>query len=180
MADITYEFFSDNGSQFMLNGFATDNLVINYQNPQTLTFAELTYKDQYTDEFSGTFKVNKNSIEKSGKVSVVVDAYGTLILPYGTHENVLHIKTIKEFTDKLVGTEIVFSYLVETYAWYHPSFSYPLLVISNETVKDSPKPAVSTAFYSQIDKFNQLNVSIEHPDAVDSDVDLLKLRDEDR
>ncbi len=177
-ANVTYEFFSDNGNQFMLNGLTTDNLVVNYSNPQTLTFAELTYGDRYKDDFSGNFKVNKSAIEKTGKVKVNVDAYGTLILPYGTLEDVLRIKTVREYTDKLVGTEMTFDYLVETYAWYHPSFSYPLLVISNETVKDSPKPAVSTAFYAQIDRFNQLNVSFETPNTIRSDEDLLKLRDE--
>lgn len=152
-SNITHEFFDAAGGSFLKNGFVTNDLVVPYNNPQTLVPAAFTYNDTHSDEFAGTFDISDQStIEKTGQISVFADAYGSLILPYGTIDDVLRVKITEEYTDKLLGAAVEFQYFIETYAWYSPRFAYPLLVISSEVVQDSPQPAVSTVYYSQIAK----------------------------
>jgi len=152
-SNITHEFYDAAGGSFLKNGFVTSDLIVAYNNPQTLLPASLTYNDSHSDDFSGTFEVSdQTNIEKVGQITIFADAYGSLILPYGTIDDVLRVKITEEYTDKIVGTSVEFEYFIETYAWYSPRFAYPLLLISSEVVKDSPQPSVSTVFYSQIGK----------------------------
>ena len=64
-----------------------------------------------------------------GSASFFADAYGTLILPTGTYNNVLRIHQISNYTDSSItsGGPALTTYRRDTYLWYTPGFRSPLL-----------------------------------------------------
>ncbi len=75
------------------------------------------------------------TLKRSGQISVVADAYGTIILPNGTFKNVLRLKIVQDVNDTLPavvpgmpsGSMIT---KTETYAWVSNDFKFGLLSIS--------------------------------------------------
>lgn len=160
VAMISHEYLSGGGDGLINHGFVTSDLTINYSDPQTTLSFPFTYLDQNTDQFAAAYEVGGSMLDRSGTVTTIADGYGTLILPYGTIENVLRVKIIQDYSDSINGEEF-FKYFTETYAWYSPDLAYPLLVISSEVVEGSPQPAVSTVYYAESPAVNYQPVGVE-------------------
>ncbi len=73
------------------------------------------------------------------------DAYGTLILPTGTYNNVLRIHTKTTQTITVSGMPFS-SAATETYGWYAPGFHSPLVMLNVDTA-GSGTPYVNEARY---------------------------------
>ncbi len=129
---LTYEFYSFVNSNLTRLGIVNngDDLVT-YDNSQILLAYPFTYGSGNEDTYSADYLSGANNIIEEGTITLEGDAYGTLKLPYGTIDNVLRIKTIMDYTQDIDGV-LELTYHVETYAWYHPSSSYPLLYIYTE------------------------------------------------
>jgi len=87
-----------------------------WNNPRTMLRFPLTYLDTFTD--TGTYY--SGSLNWIWHVSGVADGYGTIILPYGTVNNVLRVR---EDVDNWTGQGWV-SQL--TYSWYQPGTHTPI------------------------------------------------------
>lgn len=150
-AAVRYEFFSLNAANLIRHGLATNqNVVVSYSNPQTALTLPFSYQSTNTDDFAADFSVSGLYVSETGTISVTGDGYGTLILPNATISNVLRVRVVQDYTD-LVDNGSSFSYHVETYVWYHPNIAYPLLVISDEHVQDSPLPSIKTVYYAMLE-----------------------------
>ena len=64
-----------------------------------------TFNDTHSDTFEGTIDISLPSgittVDRSGTVEMEADAYGTVILPTGTFENVLRVKYTQIIQEKL-------------------------------------------------------------------------------
>lgn len=150
-SSIRYEFFSLNAANLIRHGLTTNqNVVVSYSNPQTALTLPFTYQSTNTDDFEADFSVSGMYINETGTISVTGDGYGTLILPHSTISNVLRVRVVQDYTD-LSDNGFSFNYHVETYVWYHPEIAYPLLVISDEQIQDSPLPSVKTVYYAMFE-----------------------------
>jgi hypothetical protein len=85
-----------------------------------------TYNTFHADSFAYGFAASPGSY--SGLDTNIADAYGTLVLPSGTHTNVLRVQRKSHEKDSASGTAF-YSYN-ETYTWYKAGFSSPLLILN--------------------------------------------------
>jgi hypothetical protein len=117
----TYIHTSDSGMQIM-GQTIPGQILITYDNTRIVTPFPFTYQDTLDDEFlaEGLSLINGQTVQREGEVEIVADAYGTLILPFDTLENVLRVRSASSFTDYIEG-EVAGTIVDTTYSFYHDS-----------------------------------------------------------
>ena len=146
-AKLGYEFFSTAGNMLTKKGIANVlNVVVNYTDPKKVLTYPFTFGSNFTDDFSATYTVQGATVSEQGTVSVSADGYGTLILPFGTVQNVLRVHTTETYTQTIPGFPNPLNYVTHTYNWYRPDWAFPVISITTETVDVSPQ-TVTTAFF---------------------------------
>lgn len=119
-----------------------------YSDSRTFLRYPFTYLDSYTDSYKGISSVDFTEIRASGESTVLADAWGTLILPIGTFNNVLRIVTVDVEVDSIFVNNI---FTKETssarfqYIWYAPTSTSPLFSME---ILQSIAGTDTTAFYS--------------------------------
>jgi hypothetical protein len=109
-----------------LGGYST--VPIYYSNYQDISRYPFTYGDSYIDTFSSIFTSSGYTYHRVGTITVTADAYGTLVLPYGTFLNVLRIKTTELFDDTtMITPPTIWHYRTDIYTWYAPDYHMELL-----------------------------------------------------
>ena len=85
----TYSIYKLTSEKLELLGLTTDSsIIINFSpNPQTQFEFPYTYNSSINDTYSTT-----NDPDLNDPFSIIYDAYGTLITPYGTYNNVIRTK----------------------------------------------------------------------------------------
>ena len=110
-------------------------------------FVKMKFPFAYDDFYSGTFsgKTYVSGIENGtviGTYSVEADAYGTLILPGSvTYENTLRIRTEKRYTSIISRQQQEVNII--TYRWYNELHRYPILVLTEYSVKSGDNTTVN-------------------------------------
>ncbi|MGE0636624.1 MAG: T9SS type A sorting domain-containing protein [Bacteroidia bacterium] len=126
-----YSYFEGTSSAWYYNGVVASGNLIPYSNAEKLMEFPFTYNDSYTDNFGATYTAGV-TITRAGTVNVSADAYGTLILPYGTINNVIRVKVIENYTDSYTVTvPVTLNYAATNYYWYKADTHYPVLSISS-------------------------------------------------
>lgn len=126
-------------------GYSSDNgkSQIRYDVPFVKMKFPFTFGDNFSGTFSGGsyFSGTKNA-DISGSYTVEADAYGTLILPGNTvYNNTLRVKTLKSYTTYHRNSSYETS--IVTYRWYNSSHRYPLLVLTEYSVKSGNNTSVN-------------------------------------
>jgi hypothetical protein len=80
------------------------------------------FNDTFTDAYAGTATLAGNLIPRNGNVTVTAEGYGTLVLPSGTIQNVLKMKT-----EEVSNAGTMYSENTITYDWFQPGVHFPLL-----------------------------------------------------
>ncbi|MCG3166782.1 MAG: hypothetical protein POELPBGB_02564 [Bacteroidia bacterium] len=126
-----YSYFEGTSSAWYYNGVVASGNLIPYSNPEKLMEFPFTYNDNFTDNFGATF-TSGITITRSGSVNVTADAYGTLILPYGTINNVIRVKVVENYSDSYTVTvPVTLTYASTNYYWYKADTHYPVLSITS-------------------------------------------------
>lgn len=88
-----------------------------YNTPETEEVFPISFENTWTNNFDGTNVLGTFSAPFSGTIEGVVDAYGTLILPTGTFNNVLRIKEERTYqvTGGPVASSTMYRYLSADY-----------------------------------------------------------------
>jgi hypothetical protein len=128
-------FYQLDASQYSVAGIVQGNndIVDDYNGDiREIVKFPITYQNTFNETFSGTQFIAQVPFtwNRGGNITIEADGYGTLIMPYGTINNVLRIKTTTVYSD--TDPAQVFppnNYSEELYLWYHPStksflFSY--------------------------------------------------------
>jgi hypothetical protein len=137
-------YFNVNSSQIEEYGYSS--LDGKNQTRYTTPFIKLKFPFQFGDSYSGSLLGNSiyngiNNGDISGGYTVEADAYGALILPGDRYlENALRVRSEKNFITDF-GSSIQEVNLV-TYRWYDLSHRYPLLVLTEYTVKNGSNTTV--------------------------------------
>lgn len=126
-----YSYFEGTSSAWYYNGVVASGNLIPYSDAEKLMEFPFTYNDSYSDNFGATFTAGV-TITRAGTVNVSADAYGTLMLPYGTINNVIRVKVIENYTDSYTITvPVTLTYAATNYYWYKADTHYPVLSISS-------------------------------------------------
>ena len=115
---------ADNGAQ-----------LIDYSDSQVQLVFPMGYQDMYVDSFAATLS-GAFPLDRSGTITVEADAWGTLITPDGTYQNVLRIKYVEDYEDEFNGTPFA-QYDSEIYTWYQPGTHYPIFSMTTVTIAGS-------------------------------------------
>ena len=94
----------------------------------------ITFGDVFNETFSGntTNLSTSQTFGRGGSIQIEADAYGTLILPYGTVNNVLRVKTTTNYTDTFMAAPIM-SYNDVHYFWFNANTKNPILAYDEFT-----------------------------------------------
>ena len=125
----------------VVGAFVSGTGYVHLTNPDDQMVYPFTYQSMYRD----TTITTNSGLNVLVTDSSYVDAYGTLILPWGTFSNVLRVHTITVFTESL-GSIVVNAYRSETYIWYKPGFHNALMEVDIDTT-GAAGPYISGAEY---------------------------------
>jgi hypothetical protein len=121
-----YEYMIANTSFFARSGIDVGFPMVYSDEEKILTYP-FTYNSTFTDSFAASFLTTN----RTGVVTGTADAYGTLILPWGTVSNVLRFHLVENFQDASPsGTQ---AYTSDNYFWVTPGVHYYLCSISSLT-----------------------------------------------
>ncbi len=97
-----------------------------YQNSERVVPYPCSYNTTWTDDFSCTAILSGFPMVRSGTVTGSADAYGSLVMPYGTISNVLRLRILEDYMDDIEDLYQI-DYLCETYMYYKPGVHLPIL-----------------------------------------------------
>ncbi len=122
-----YYYFSATSTDYSSCGGASSaGQVIAYSDFEKQLVYPMTYNTSFTDAFAATYTASSMLINREGTINGIADAYGTLILPYGTITDVLRVKLEEYYDDLYMGTPMV-EYETEVYVWYKAGIHHPIL-----------------------------------------------------
>lgn len=119
-----YLYLENNGTSIKEHGAyeASQNYTLENTDPAEKMRFPITFNDTFTDAFAGSVNLAGTVLPRNGTVTVTAEAYGTLITPAGTFQNVLKIKTV-EAANPLT----LYSENTTTYDWLQEGTRFPLL-----------------------------------------------------
>ncbi len=82
-----------------ITGVVIDGKAYPYDNKEVIFKYPCSYATAFLDTFSGTYEANDVTVDRTGTVSFVSDANGTLILPTGVISSTIRIKFVEKITD---------------------------------------------------------------------------------
>lgn len=142
------EYWLKSSTEFSLVGRIIQGGTIteNFNNdPREVLKFPLTYQTTYNETMGGLYVGPGLSLDRSGTIEIEADGYGTLIMPYGTINNVLRVKITTEYNDKLSG-QTLFEYEDVQWHWYHPNSKFFLATYGTLVTITSGVPGGTTFF----------------------------------
>ena len=88
-------------------GVYGSSTVMAYQNPELLLQYPCALNTTWTDSWSTTFVSGGFPIARAGTTTGLADGVGTVIMPYGTFNNVLRVKLTQQYSDDMGGMATV-------------------------------------------------------------------------
>ena len=114
-------------------GTAPNTVITILTDPEIIFKVPFTYTNTYTDNFSGTVNAAITMI-RYGTITKTADAYGTIILPTGTYNNVLRLYSHEDVTDSIAGVPVVSRIVTDNYSWCSSQYKFPIFSISIKTM----------------------------------------------
>jgi len=129
-------------------GAYSSGTVVHFDDSLTLTRFPLSYGLSFNDTTHTEFSLFSTTVYITNYANSDCDAWGTLVLPTGTYNNVLrlHTTTITKDSMNIMGTPQVGINQTEEYAWFVSGFRSPLLTVGYDT-SGSGTPYVSDVKY---------------------------------
>ncbi len=155
----SYVYFKFDGTNYERMGLAAEEGYEILNDLELIMKYPFTYQSNISDKFSGEFKVFNEEMEiimkRGGTINAVADAYGTLILPNGTFENVLRVKHTQIVYDTIdVGVpgmpNITHKTETVTYSWLNDTFKSAILSISYSKFYENIMGQVSEDYYTDV------------------------------
>jgi len=127
------EFYNHSDQKTERVGLLMQSILIDYEDPITVLEYPFSYMQSFTDSIVGNYQHQGIDFIINGTIAVTADAYGDLILPYGTIENVMRLKYEVTGSEdyEVSGMPHQNQFTQTSYAWYTEESSLlPLLNIS--------------------------------------------------
>ncbi len=117
------------GSYFSIDGSTAE---FNYSDPQKRYDSPLDYEDTGSDDIAGSLTAGGMELSVfTGDIVYDVDGYGTMIMPEGTYNNVLRVKTIQEELHDLSIMGVVQTTTLIGYSYFVEDYPLPVLIIED-------------------------------------------------
>ncbi len=168
-----FGFIKLTSSEYTNYGVFAGGVITYYDDPEELFVFPMSFGTTNTDNLHSTF-FSGIEFERSGTTVSEADAYGTLILPTGSFENVLRVKVAQDYTDDatLLPSPIIYDFTL--YYWFKegvlgPLFQYFELNVGGAFPSETSSAAVNENLAVGIDDVTaQSKVVISPNPAVDN------------
>jgi hypothetical protein len=145
-----YKTVSSPSTQLEFMGVTSSSLNMNFTNTAIYARYPFAFTNNITDNFSGNFTFSLSG-SASGSGTTVADATGTLILPSGTYNDVLKIRSSQTTT---LNAGFINGTIKQTiYSFYHASQKYPLLSVNYQTITVAGSPTVTAIVNGNANNF---------------------------
>jgi len=120
----SYDYYGD---------FVGDDFQLFYTNPVSYLQFPATYELAYVDSFYANYNTGASTGSIRGDYDVLVDGYGTLILPWGTLENTYRVTAQLSQEEQFFneGDTSLAYYNGTSVTWFAPGFTGPVMAINN-------------------------------------------------
>ncbi len=99
----TYSYMSINGNEFLNWGLYGTQMNVIYTNAEKLYQFPMTYGSSWSDNFTGTATASGISMTRSGTTTGNYNGHGTVIMPFGTFNNVARLELSQTYNDEYMG-----------------------------------------------------------------------------
>ncbi len=123
-----YLFYNVSDTEVAHLGYNNEGFVLTYTEPQIEKVFPFTYGDSNTNVATRVYGDNTGT----ATTEINADAYGTLILPSGSFENVLRVHTVVTVED-VASDGSIFSFMSDTYEWYIADYPTSIFSIANSS-----------------------------------------------
>jgi len=114
-----YGYYKTSSSAYQNYGTVSGTTSIIYSNPEDMLHFPFTYLNTSTDPFAASFTSGGYTFVRKGNTTITADAYGTLITPAGTFNNVTRVHMVEAYQDStFIGMPYVITYNNDEYLWY--------------------------------------------------------------
>ncbi len=149
-----YAYYISNSSEITLLGVVTTNATLVYSNTQKMYQFPISYGSTFTDNLACNYTMSSIPFQRTGTVTCLADAKGTLVLNGTTYSNVLRLKYIQNITD--VCSYYTMEQTLTSFMWYDCIHKTPVLNICYSYVDydgmiSESKAAYVADFASDID-----------------------------
>jgi hypothetical protein len=131
---LAHTFYDTDGNSVHSLGVAYEDFAMVYSNNEKVAEFPFTLSSSFVDSFQASYNVGENlEVRNFGRIKMIGDAFGTIMLPDGSTRAALRVKLDREAKDTLVINGIpigINSYRSTTYQWYSNESKYPVLGIS--------------------------------------------------
>jgi hypothetical protein len=145
-----YKAVSSPSTQLEFMGVTSTSLNMNFTNTAIYQRYPFAFSNNLTDNFSGNFTFSLSGTA-NGSGTTVAEGTGTLILPSGTYNNVLKIRSSQSTTLNAVFINGTIKQTI--YSFYHSSQKYPLLSVNYQTITVAGSPTVSAIVNGNANNF---------------------------
>jgi hypothetical protein len=149
----SYSFFNMSSAGFDLLGAYEPSgpVTIPYQNSERIISYPCSYGTTWTDPFSSNYTTGGFPTVRSGSITGDADATGTLIMPYGTVNNVIRIHTHEVFSDENDFYTIEYNY--HNYYYFTPGIRAPIYATYDlvTTINGAPPQTSQMAIWTTSD-----------------------------
>ncbi len=143
-----YSYFTSSLSDFLYNGYGGMFQVNSYTNPETILQYPFTYNSNFSDTYSSVYNNGVANSYLNGTTTSTGDAWGTLILPNGTFNDALRIRTVKAHRDSsnIGGFNNVLDFSSTAYTWFVPNKKFPVFEVRYNSIAINGAPTFSGKF----------------------------------
>lgn len=131
---LAHTFYDTDGNSVYSLGVAYEDFAMVYSNSEKVAEFPFTLSSTFVDSFKAVYEFGEGMVTRnSGRIKMIGDAFGTIVLPDGSTRAALRVKIDRESSDTLlvngmpIGINTVRS---TTYQWYSNESKYPVLGIS--------------------------------------------------
>ncbi|MEO8067102.1 MAG: T9SS type A sorting domain-containing protein [Flavobacteriales bacterium] len=127
--DQTYAYFQATGSEYLVTGNDDGNISFPLTDPSKFWPFPCAYQDTWTDILGGSIVVQGQTVTRAGSVSGIADGYGTLVLPFGTVDDVLRVVVDEDYQDALILGTVIHD--IQTHYFFKRFLPFPVMQITN-------------------------------------------------
>ncbi|MCY7409575.1 MAG: T9SS type A sorting domain-containing protein [Chitinophagales bacterium] len=130
-----FTFLKTTDTTMEITGVVSDGNPFIYDNSEIIFKYPFSYASSFADTFSGSYTLDSVTVSRTGTVSFLCDANGTLIMPTGVVSSTLRIKFIEMITDVAHYGNIAVTTTTNStsYFWMIASNKNPLMKITYTT-----------------------------------------------
>lgn len=122
----TSNYFDVTSGAYTYYGFSNASASSVFSDGQDQIRVPMSYNDNYTDPFEGTYDAFGQTLDRTGDLDVTYDGYGTLSTPQGTYNNVIRVRIVRTSSDQISGQPVTNS-LDSIYFWYNEYTGHPIM-----------------------------------------------------